>query len=98
MAVSEHFRHPLLSVYEDPAYRIDRSHNFFLDFALHFGVLVLGVVIFFIVRILKNLSQGQKLSLLFFAVYFAFNIPVLVHFLLILQILASAQAKTIAHR
>ena len=24
--------HPLLSVYEDPAYRIDRSHNVFLDF------------------------------------------------------------------
>lgn len=36
LAVSEHFRHPLLSIYEDPAYRIDRSHNVFIDFALHF--------------------------------------------------------------
>lgn len=98
LSVSEYFRHPLLSVYEDPAYRIDRSHNVFIDFALHFGVPLLGVILFLIIRAWKYLSIGQQLSLLFFALYFSFNIPVLVHFLLVIQILASVEKKRIIRR
>lgn len=98
LVVSERFRHPLLSVYEDPAYRIDRSHNVFLDFALHFGVVLLGIILFLLSRIFKYFSRGQQLSLLFFALYFSFNIPVLVHFLLVLQIVASCETKKIIHR
>lgn len=97
-SVSEYFRHPLLSVYEDPAYRIDRSHNVFIDFALHFGVPLLWVVLFLVARVWKYLSTGKQLSLVFFALYFSFNIPVLVHFLLILQILASVEKKRIIRR
>lgn len=85
-------------MYEDPAYRIDRSHNVFIDFALHFGVPLLGVILFLIIRAWKYLSIGQQLSLLFFALYFSFNIPVLVHFLLVIQILASVEKKRIIRR
>jgi hypothetical protein len=98
LPVSEHFRHPLLSVYEDPAYRIDRSHNVILDFALHFGVVTLGIILFFAARVLKYLSVGKQISLLFFVLYFSFNIPVLVHFLLVLQIFASFERKRIIRR
>jgi hypothetical protein len=89
LSVSEYFRHPLLSVYEDPTYRIDRSHNVFLDFALHFWMIIFILVIFLIVRTLKYRSSGQKIALLLFALYFSFNIPVLVHFLVLLQIFTS---------
>jgi hypothetical protein len=97
LAVSEYFRHPLLSVYEDPAYNIDRSHNVFIDFALHFGVPALVAVLFFITRNLSHMSHGNRMSLLLFALYFSFNIPVLVHFLIVLQILTSPQIQKSHH-
>lgn len=93
LAVSEYFRHPMLSVYEDPAYRIDRSHNVFIDFALHFGVPALWALLFLSFRHLKYLSHGKKIALLLFALYFSFNIPVLIHFLLILQIMTHSEMK-----
>lgn len=98
LAVSEHFRHPLLSVYEDPAYRIDRSHNVFIDFALHFGVPLLLTLLFLLFKNLKYLSQSKKISLLLFALYFSFNIPVLVHFLILLQIVTSIQEKPLTRK
>lgn len=87
LAVSEYFRHPLLSVYEDASYRIDRSHNIFIDFALHFGFPLLVTLIVPIFKQLSHISHAKKMSLLIFAAYFSFNIPVLIHFLIVLQIL-----------
>lgn len=97
LAVSEYFRHPLLSVYEDASYRIDRSHNVFIDFALHFGFPLLVVVLFFIGRSLPHISHGKRVSLLLFALYFSFNIPVLIHFLIVLQILTYPQSENRHH-
>lgn len=97
LAVSEYFRHPLLSTYEDPSYRIDRSHNVFIDFALHFGVPILATVLFFITKKLPHISHGKRVSLLMFALYFSFNIPVLIHFLILLQILTYPQAQKAHH-
>lgn len=87
LAVSEKFRHPLLSTtYEDPAYRIDSSHNFFIDFAIQFGVPMLAVLMYWIVKIWKRIPVLFKQSLILFALYFFFNIPVLVHYILLIQI------------
>lgn len=97
LAVSEYFRHPLLSVYEDPAYRIDRSHNVFIDFALHFWVLILCAVLIVASYHVKRLSFAQKISLLLFGIYFSFNIPVLVHFLILLQIFSLTESKKSIH-
>jgi len=83
----------MLSIYEDPAYRIDRSHNVFIDFALHFGVPALAAVLFFSIRHIRHLSHGKKVALLLFVLYFSFNIPVLIHFLLLLQIMTSHEEK-----
>jgi len=93
LAVSKYFRHSMLSIYEDPAYRIDRSHNVFIDFALHFGVPALAAVLFFSIRHIRHLSHGKKVALLLFVLYFSFNIPVLIHFLLLLQIMTSHEEK-----
>lgn len=98
LAVSEYFRHPLLSVYEDPAYRIDRSHNVFIDFALHFGSLMLFVVVLWILQKFRHLSHGKKISLILFALYFSFNIPVLVHFMILLQIIAFKEKTQFSHQ
>lgn len=93
LSVSEKFRHSLLSVYEDPVYRIDRSHNVFIDFALHFGVPMLCILLWFVGKMLPSLSQDKKVALLIFALYFSFNIPVLVHFLIVMQIFTSVKYK-----
>lgn len=97
LTVSEYFRHPLLSIYEDPAYRIDRSHNVFIDFALHFWFPLLIAVLFFVFRDSQHISHGKKVSLLLFALYFSFNIPVLIHFLILLQVLTYPESKKL-HR
>ncbi len=91
LSVSESFRHPLLSIYEDPAYRIDRSHNVFIDFAIHFWVPLTLATLYGFAVLFRWLTHEKKVAICIFAVYFSFNIPVLVHFLILTQILASAK-------
>lgn len=98
LAVSEHFRHPALSIYEDPAYRIDRSHNVFIDFALHFGMLMLFVCLGWIFLTFRSFSHSKKISLILFALYFSFNIPVLVHFLILIQIFTFREKEHFTHK
>jgi hypothetical protein len=46
LAVSELFRRPELSIFEDPAFRIDRSHNVWIDLMIHFGIPMGGLIIY----------------------------------------------------
>lgn len=87
LPVSEIFRSPQLSIFEDPAFRIDRSHNIWIDILLHFGVPMGGFIIYSIFSPWKKLSVSHQEVLVLFSIFFFFNIPVLVHFILLLQIL-----------
>jgi hypothetical protein len=87
LAVSEHFRSPELSVFEDPNFRIDRSHNVWIDFLIHFGVPMGGLIMYYIFSSWKKLPLSHKEALVLFSIFFFFNIPVLVHYILLLQIL-----------
>jgi hypothetical protein len=87
LPISELFRSPELSVFEDPAYHIDRSHNVWIDLFVHFGIPVGGLIIYYIFSQWKKLPLSHKEVLILFSVFFFFNIPVLVHFILLLQVL-----------
>lgn len=54
---------------------------------------MLFILLCFIGKVLPLLSQDKKVALLIFALYFSFNIPVLVHFLIIMQIFTSVKYK-----
>lgn len=97
LPVSELFRSPELSVFEDPAFRIDRSHNVWIDTILHFGIPLGGFIIYTIFSQWRKLSLDQREVLVLFSIFFFFNIPVLVHFILLIQILTlhSNEAKTL---
>lgn len=86
LPVSEHFRSPQLAIFEDPNYRIDRSHNVWIDSFIHFGIPIGSYIILLIFSQWKKLSLTHQEVLVLFSVFFFFNIPVLVHFLLLLQI------------
>ncbi len=88
--MSEAFRHPLLSVYEDPAIRIDSSHNVLVDMLVRFGFLITAFLVYLVVRKYRTLLPFQREVLVLFLCYFFFNIPVLIHFLVIILILAAA--------
>jgi hypothetical protein len=84
LAVSERFRDWHLSHgFEDPAYRIDRAHNVFIDTALQFGVPIAGILLYVLWKHFKKLPTSHQQSLILFALYFSFNIPVLVHFMIL---------------
>ncbi len=87
LPVSELFRSPELSIFEDPAFRIDRSHNVWIDLLIHFGIPMGGFIIYWIFAEWKKLPLSHKEVLILFSIFFFFNIPVLVHFILLLQIL-----------
>lgn len=91
--VSESFRHPLLSVYEDPAYRIDRSHNFFIDLMLQFWLPLSVYFLYLAWKKYWSLSHAAKMSVVLFVVYFSFNIPVVVHYLLLILIFAGVNRR-----
>lgn len=86
--MSEAFRHPLLSVYEDPAIRIDSSHNVVIDMLVRFGFLMAGFLVYLIVRKYRTMLPFQREVLVLFLCYFFFNIPVLVHFLILIIVLS----------
>ncbi len=87
LPVSEIFRSPELAIFEDAKFRIDRSHNVWIDFLIHFGIPVGGFIIYWIFSQWKRLPLSHKEVLVLFSIFFFFNIPVLVHFILLLQIL-----------
>ncbi len=91
LPISELFRHPALSVFEDPAYRIDRSHNVWIDLLLHGGVLFGGWILYTIFTQWKKLSIAHREVLVLFSIFFFFNIPVLVHYILLIQILTFSE-------
>jgi len=91
LPVSEIFRSRELSIFEDPAFRIDRSHNVWIDILLHFGIPMGGFLIYSIFYPWKQLPISHKETLILFSIFFFFNIPVLVHFILLLQILILAK-------
>ncbi|MEI6711585.1 MAG: hypothetical protein WCK88_05355 [bacterium] len=93
LPVSEHFRSPELAVFEDPNYRIDRSHNVWIDIFIHFGIPIGGYVIYLIFSQWKKLPLSHQEVLILFSVYFFFNIPVLVHFIVLMQILTMTKTN-----
>lgn len=95
LPVSELFRNSKLSIFEDPAFRIDRSHNVWIDIFLHFGIPLGGFIIYSIFSPWKKLPISHKEVLVLFSIFFFFNIPVLVHFIILLQILTFSE-KTLS--
>ncbi len=87
LGVSELFRSPELAFYEDPSFKIDRSHNVWLDFFIHFGIPLGGYIIYWIFSQWKKLPLSHKETLVLFSIFFFFNIPIIVHYLLLVQIL-----------
>jgi hypothetical protein len=82
-------KHEKLHIYETPNYTADRSHNIFLDLIYFFWILGWGVIIFFIVKALF-ISKNNKISasIILFLLFFSFNIPVSVHFIILIILLA----------
>ncbi len=97
LSVSELFRSPELSLFEDPAYRIDRSHNVWIDMFIHFGIPVGVFLLYHIVSQWKKLSVSHREVLVLFSVFFFFNIPVIVHYLLLVQILMMTEPDQKQH-
>ena len=94
LPISEVFRSPQLAIFEDPAFRIDRSHNVWIDLCIHFGIPMGGFIMYSIFSQWKQLSISHKETLVLFSIFFFFNIPVLVHFILLLQILTITEEPT----
>ena len=63
----------------------DRVHNIFLDILFSFGIIGLGAFVTLLVFFFKAhpISQQSSQVVLLFLVFFSFNIPVLVHFLMV---------------
>ncbi len=87
--VFNHFKVAELSIYETANYTADRTHNIFLDLIYFFWIFWWGIIIYFIINSI-NLKKGNniKLSIIFFLLFFSFNVPVSIHFILILFLMS----------
>ncbi len=63
----------------------DRVHNIFLDILFSFGIIGLGSFVTLLVFFFRThpISQSNSQVVLLFLIFFSFNIPVLVHFLMV---------------
>lgn len=87
--VFHQYKHEKLNIYETSTYTADRSHNIFLDILYFFWILWWGIMIIFLLYSLKisnNLYISESITL--FLLFFSFNIPVTIHFIIILILLA----------
>jgi hypothetical protein len=87
--IFDHHKHEKLNIYETSSYTADRSHNIFLDLLYFFWILWWGIMIFFLlysVKLSNNIYITE--SIILFLLFFSFNIPVTIHFLIIVLLLA----------
>jgi len=88
--IFNNFKVPELSVYETSYYTADRTNNIFLDLIYFFWFLWWWFIIFFIINWIKlSKNINIKLTIILFLIFFSFNIPVTIHFVLILFILSA---------
>jgi len=89
------YKSPELSIYENPDYTADRSHNFMLDIVYYFWFITGWVIIWcfsYAIVICKNASI--RASLILFVVFFSLNIPATIHFLIIAILLWGIYNRT----
>lgn len=92
--VFHQYKHEKLNIYETSTYTADRSHNLFLDLIYFFWILWWGLMIFFLlytVKLSNNIFVSE--SIILFFLFFSFNIPVTIHFLIILILIAGIYKK-----
>lgn len=83
-----------LNKYETATYTADRSHNIFIDFIYFFWLFWWWVIIYFLLYGIKIAKKEEiKLSLILFLLFFSFNIPVTIHFVIIILLLAWVYKK-----
>ena len=87
--VFDSHKHEKLNIYETSTYTADRSHNIFIDLIYFFWIFWWWIIIFFLLYAVK-ISQNIyiKESIILFLIFFSFNIPVTIHFIIIVLLLA----------
>jgi len=74
----------------DKNYTADRSHNIFLDFIFFFWILwwwIISYLLFNSIKISKN--KSVQYSLLLFIIFFSLNIPISIHYIIILLLIST---------
>lgn len=87
--VFHNYKAPELNKFETSTYTADRSHNIFIDLIYFFWLFWWWVIIYFLLNAIKIAKNKEiKLSLILFLLFFSFNIPVTIHFVIIILLLA----------
>lgn len=93
--VFHQYKHEKLNIYETSYYTADRSHNIFLDLIYFFWIFWGLFIIFIIIRALFITKNKEVISsIILFLLFFSFNIPVSIHFIILLILLAGIYKKT----
>ena len=88
------YKHEKLNIYETSNYTADRSHNIFLDLIYFFWILWGLFIIFFLINSLfKTRNKEIISSIILFLLFFSFNVPVSIHFLILIILLAGIYRK-----
>jgi hypothetical protein len=88
------YKVPELNKYETSTYTADRSHNIFIDLIYFFWLFWWWVIIYFLLNAIKIAKCNEiKSSFLLFLLFFSFNIPVTIHFVIIILLLAGIYKK-----
>lgn len=87
-------KHEKLNIYETSTYTADRSHNIFLDIIYFFWILWWSLIIFFVIQALF-ITKNQEIisSILLFLLFFSFNIPISIHFIILIILLSWVYKK-----
>jgi len=76
-------------LYKDKKHNADRSHNIFLDFIYFFWIIWWGLITFLLFKsIIYSKNKNIKSSLLLFIIFFSLNIPISIHYIIILFLIA----------
>ena len=92
--VFDKFKVEELSTYETSYYTADRTHNIFLDFIYFFWLLAWWIISWFMIKwFYISEDRAIKVSIFLFLLFFCFNIPISIHFILVLLLLAWIYSK-----
>jgi hypothetical protein len=92
--VFHNYKAPELNEFETSTYTADRSHNIFIDLIYFFWLFWWWVIIYFLLYAIKIAKKKEiKLSLILSLLFFSFNIPVTIHFVIIILLLSGIYKK-----
>ncbi|MDD3793645.1 MAG: O-antigen ligase family protein [Candidatus Gracilibacteria bacterium] len=87
--VFDNFKSPYLYIFENIGFTADRTHNYYLQILINYGLIGFSLFVYFIIKLFKNSKKNYLFhSIILSSTFLFFNFPSIINYLLVIIILS----------